>query len=40
VVFGRELAAVTGIRRKTPFGVPTYPDIHLVEPVSARRKAA
>lgn len=38
VVFGRELAAVTGIRRKTPFGVPTYPDIHLVEPV--RRKAA
>ena len=40
VVFGRELAAVTGIRRKTPFGVPTYPGIHLVEPVSARRKVA
>lgn len=38
VVFGRELAMVTGIRRKTPFGIPTYPDVHLVEPVS--RKAA
>ena len=40
VVFGRAFAVVTGIRRKTPFGVPTYPDVHLVEPVSVRRKAA
>ncbi len=40
VVFGRELAAITGIRRKTPFGIPTYPDIHLVEPVRVSRKAA
>lgn len=40
VVFGRAFAVVTGIRRKTPFGVATYPDIHLVESIRVPRKAA
>lgn len=40
IVFGRELAHVTGIRRKTPFGVPTYPGVHLVTSTRARKKAA
>ena len=40
VVFGRAFAVVTGIRRKTPFGVATYPDVHLVESISAHRKVA
>lgn len=40
VDFGRELAALTGIRRRTPFGVPTYPGVHLVEPIRRSRKAA
>jgi hypothetical protein len=37
--FGRELAAVTGIRRKTPFGIPTYLGVHLIEPVVRQRKS-
>lgn len=37
--FGREFAAVTGIRRKTPFGVPTYLGVHLIEPIVRQRKS-
>lgn len=40
VDFGREFAAITGIRRVTPFGVPTYRGIHLKEPARRSRKAA
>ncbi len=40
VDFGRELAALTGIRRTTPFGKPAYRGVHLVESRRRSRKAA
>lgn len=40
IVFGRAVAEATGIRRSTPFGVPTLKGFHIVDQRSVNRIAA
>lgn len=40
VVFGRAVVAATGIRRSTPFGVPTYKGFHIKGSDDSQRLAA